>query len=114
MDNSNNIFEEVARTFNNNTNAAINGALYGTGFVLGTMTSTGLKLDNFKYEINDYLMLDYLNLKDEYNTEAAGGPSHSHIFKTPYNLKKLKIGDRVLVAQVGNECVIVGRVTKHA
>ena len=67
----NNIFEEVVRSLNNNTGKAIDGALYGTGFTLGTLTATGLKLDNFKHEINDYLVLDYLDLKDKYNTESA-------------------------------------------
>lgn len=114
MENNSNVFEEVARVFNSKTNEVVNSALFGTGFVLGTITSSGLKLDNFKYEINDYLVLDYLNLKDEYNTEAAGEHTHSHILKTPSNIKKLKSGDRVLVAQIGKDCVIVGRVAKHA
>ncbi|GAA0115746.1 hypothetical protein [Clostridium senegalense] len=110
----NNIFEEVVRSLNNNTGKAIDGALYGTGFTLGTLTTTGLKLDNFKPEINDYLVLDYLELENEYSTESSGEHSHSHILKTPSNIRKLKTGDRVLVAQVGNECVIVGRVKMHA
>ncbi|WP_040328457.1 hypothetical protein [Clostridium ihumii] len=108
-----NMFEEVVRTINNNTTEAIDGAMYGTGFTLGTLTTTGLKLDNFKKEINDYLVLDYLNLKDKYNTESAGEHTHSHNFKTPLNIEKLKVGDRVLVAQLGKDCIIVGRVKAH-
>ncbi|MBU5227861.1 hypothetical protein KQI36_14595 [Clostridium senegalense] len=114
MENNSNIFEEVARVFDSKTNKFVKDALYGTGLTLGTLTTTGLKLDNFKYEINDYLILDYLNLNEEYSTESSGEHIHNHRFKTPSNLKKLKVGDRVLVAQVGNECVIVGRVKMHA
>ena len=108
-----NIFEEVVRDMNQITGEAIKGALYGTGFTLGTLTTTGLKLDNFKHEINDYLVLDYLELENEYTTQSAGEHTHSHIVKTPPNIKKLKIGDRVLVAQLGKDCVIVGRVKAH-
>lgn len=100
------IFNEIAReikTDNSNTASSL-------GFEFGTITSTGLKLDNFKYEIKDYLALDYLKLKDEYDTEPAGTYTHAHVFKTPDNLKTLKEGDRVLVAAVGNEFVVVGRV----
>ncbi|WP_010295856.1 hypothetical protein [Clostridium senegalense] len=110
----NNIFEEVARVFDSKTNKFVKDALYGIGLTLGTLTTTGLKLDNFKYKINDYLVLDYLELENEYTTQSAGEHPHSHTLKTPSNLKKLKVGDRVLVAQVGNECVIVGRVKMHA
>ncbi|EGO86273.1 hypothetical protein G8S49_11050 [Clostridium botulinum C] len=102
------IFNELAREIKGGTNKAIGNDLSSLGF--GTITSSGLKLDKFKYEIKDYMILDYLNLKDEYTTEAAGTYTHSHILKTPNNLKALKEGDRVLVTTVGNEFIVVGRV----
>ena len=114
MNSNGDVFNEIARTMHSNTNKVISGAMDGTGLTLGTLTETGLKLDNFKYEFTDYLVLDYLNLEDSYNTQSAACPvSHSHEFKTPNNIKKLKVGDRVLVAQFGADNVIVGRVVKH-
>lgn len=104
------IFNEIAREIKGNTNRAVNEAISYIGLDLGTITSSGLKLDNFKYEIQHYMMLDYLRLKDEYNTETAGEHSHSHNFKTPKELKPLDPGDRVLVALLKNEFVVVGRI----
>ncbi|HBJ2602705.1 TPA: hypothetical protein ACXDAM_002229 [Clostridium botulinum] len=104
------IFNEIAREMKGHTNKAINKAASSLGFELGTMTSSGLKLDNFKYEIKDYLTLDYLKMKNEYNTETAGEHPHSHNLKIPKELKTLATGDRVLVALLGNEFVVVGRV----
>ena len=103
-------FNELAREIRGSTNKAVNKVVSYIGLNLGTITSSGLKLDNFKYEIKDYMTLDYLQLEDEYNTETAGKHTHSHVFKTPNNLKRLKEGDRVLVAAVGSEFVVVGRV----
>ncbi|ASN68296.1 hypothetical protein 10S11_34 [uncultured Caudovirales phage] len=103
-------FNEIARELNNNTNKVIGQALSTTGLTLGTIKSTGLKLDNFKYEIKNYLVLEHLKMKNEYNTEASGENPHKHILKTPQELKALDDGDRVLVALLGNEFVVVGRV----
>lgn len=104
------IFNEVAREIKGNTNVAVNKATSYLGFDLGTITSSGLKLDNFRREIKDYMMLDYLKMKNEYNTETAGEYPHTHIFKTPEELRLIAPGDRVLVALLGNEFVVVGRV----
>lgn len=104
------IFNEIAREIKGNTNRAVNEAISYIGLDLGTITAAGLKLDNLKYEIQDYMMLDYLKMKNEYNTEIAGEYPHNHIFKTPEELKPLVTGDRVLVALLGNEFVVVGRV----
>lgn len=112
--NEGDVFNEIARTIHGNTNNAIQGAMFGTGLVLGTLTSAGLKLDNFKHEFNEYLILDYLKLEDSYYTEITScTSSHKHEFKTPDNLKKLTVGDRVLVAQFGADNVIVGRVVSN-
>ncbi len=111
----NNIFEDIKRIMDTNSKSEINKAMFSNSLVLGTITTTGLKLDDFKHEISDYLVLDYLKLNDNYSTEDTSCTSlHSHEFKTPENLKSIKSGDRVLVARIGNECVIVGRVSTNA
>ncbi|GAA0735742.1 hypothetical protein [Clostridium oceanicum] len=104
------IFNEIARTIKEDTKGSISTAVTSLELQLGTITSTGLKVDNFKYEIKDYLMLDYLKLEKEYKTEIAGEHPHSHIIKTPKELKAISTGNRVLVATVGNEYIVVGRV----
>lgn len=113
MSNDDNVFNEIKRIMDGNTNGAIKGAVEGTGLTLGTITEMGLKLDNFRHEFTDYLVLDYLKLEDSYNTESASDPSHLHEFKTPSNLKKLQAGDRVLVSQFGADNVVVGRVVSN-
>ena len=111
--NESDVFNEIARVVNGNTHNAIRGVVEGTGLTLGTITEIGLKLDNFKHEFADYMVLHYLKLEDSYNSESAGDPSHSHEIKTPNNLKKLQTGDRVLVAQFGADNVVIGRVASN-
>ena len=109
-----NAVNELARAVHGNTHKTIKGAIEGTGLTRGTITETGLLLDGFKHEFKDYEVLDYLKLEDIYNTESAGDPSHSHEIKTPPNLTKLKVKDRVLVAQFGADNVVIGKVVPHA
>lgn len=99
-------FNELAREIKKGSKNSINKALLGVGLEFGTITSTGLKLDTFKFEIKDYLVLEYLKLSQENFTSTNSGSS----VKTPKELKPITPGDRVLVAAVGNEFVIVGRV----
>lgn len=103
--------QELVRVVKDETSKSINSATTGLGVEFGTMTETGLKLDNFKDVITDYKVLDYLTMDKEYfaDTNNAGEYSHSHKVITPDGLKPLKSGDRVLVAQVGAEFVILGR-----
>lgn len=99
---------EIAAKVVNNT---------GFSMTLGTITETGLVLDNFKYEITNYMVLDYLAMDKDYftGTDVAGGEySHSHRVKTPDGLKPLNVGDRVLVATIGAQNIIVGRVKANA
>lgn len=105
--------QELARAMKDETNKSINSATTGLGVEFGTMTETGLQLDNFKSEITDYKVLDYLTINKDYftNTNSAGEDSHSHSVITPDGLKPLKPGDRVLVSQIGAEFVIIGRVS---
>lgn len=105
---------EIARTINNNMNSAIAESNYGTGFSLGTVTDTGLNVDNVKQEYprGDYWILDNLKNPDSITTESANGPeSHIHTINTPNNQKGIKVGDRVLVALMGVNAVIIGRVS---
>ncbi|BAH07928.1 hypothetical protein [Clostridium kluyveri] len=104
--------QELVRVMEDKTNGSINSAVSGIGVEFGSITETGLQLDNFKHEITDYKMLDYLTMDKDYftNTNSAGEDSHSHKVVTPDGLKPLKSGDRVLVAQVGNEFIVIGRV----
>lgn len=106
--------ENLVRTIKDSTNSSINNAMSGIGVEFGTMTETGLQLDNFKHEITDYKVLDYLTTDKDYfaQTDTAGGEySHSHKVATPDGLKPLKSGDRVLAAQVGAEFIILGRMS---
>lgn len=104
-----NIFDEVVRTMNDNTHNSISKSLFGVGLTLGTFNGDSLTLDNFKYDITDYLALDISILSSSYNTEESSG--HAHKFNTPTLLQGIKAGDRVLVAEIGAECVIIGRVS---
>lgn len=110
MENNFNIFDEVVRQMHSNTDKSIANSLFGVGLTLGTFNGDSLALDNFNKPITDYLILDLLNLGDSYSTEQSSG--HSHNFNMPEPLKSIKQGDRVLVALIGAECVIIGRV-KH-
>ena len=104
-----NIFDEIARTVNNNTHKSIKKALFGVGLTLGTFNGSSLKLDNFDQEVTDYLILDLLNLASSYQTEKSN--DHTHTFNMPEPLQSIKQGDRVLVAEIGSDCVIIGRVS---
>lgn len=105
------IFNDVARVIKNNTNKSIKNGISAIGLELGTITSSGLKVDNFKHVVKDYMVLEYLKLQDQYYTEYAGDDSHRHTIPTPSGLKPLSVGNRVLVATVGNNFVVIGRVT---
>lgn len=119
MTTHNSIYNEVAdvaREIKKHTNKSIGSAISGLGAEFGTITDSGLKLDSFKYEITDYMILDYLTMDTNYfaQTDTAGTDSHSHKVITPEGLKPLKTGDRVLVTEVGNETIVLGRVSRNA
>lgn len=103
------IFNELARDLKGNTNKAINRAVASLGYELGTITSSGLKLDNFKYEITDYMVLEHLKLDASIFSNTIDG---LHSIATPNQLRPLASGDRVLVAAVSeSDFIVVGRVT---
>lgn len=82
MDND---FSEVVRIINQKTDTAINNSKFGTGCTLATYNGTSVTLDNFKHPITDFLKLHSFNAN---------------------------IGDRVLVAEIGSEVVVIGRVVR--
>lgn len=110
------IFNEIARHIKDNTNKSIEKAVLK--LELGTITSSGLKVDNFKYVANEYMVLEYLKTENQYETNSAGveihdqgTQYHKHRFNIPSVLRPLSSGDRVLVATVDNNFVVIGRVS---
>ena len=79
---------------------------------LGTITTNGLKLDRFKYEIQDYLVAEYLITPTTITTEISGSDGHTHMIKIPEQLQPLKEGDRVLAVPVngGRDFVVIAKV----
>ena len=100
------IFNEIAREIKNDTIRKINQA--SLGLELGTITSTGLKIDNFKYVLSDYMVLEYLKTNSQYETRMS--ENHNHAFNIPNVLRPLAAGDRVLVATVDNNFLVIGRI----
>lgn len=110
----NDIYNEIARVVHGNTNQSIATSNYGTGMALATVTESGLLVDGIKQEYpkGDYWILDNLKNTDNITTESASGPeSHTHTIKAPSNQLAIKVGDRVLVAVMGINAVIVGRIS---
>lgn len=77
----------LANTIRNQTNKAIESAMYGTGLALGIKTTKGVLVDGQKNEFSgsDCMMIEHMT--NEYET-----------------------GDRVLVALLDTTCVIIGKV----
>lgn len=112
-------------------------ALNGIGAVLGTMTATGLKLDDFKHEIQDYLVAELPGtfklpdftisgsvegLRDSTGGELEGQGNFqfakTDIEKTLLDVKKgFQPGDRVLVFRLngGQDVIVLCKVVnRHA
>lgn len=107
-------------------------ALSGVGAVLGTITSTGLKLDDFKHELQDYLVAELPGLlsvpRHMYKGTSTSVESENwegKELKTSFYIGEdeledvnlslnegLKPGDRVLAIRVnsGNDVVVVCKV----
>jgi len=108
-----NAYRELARGIKNMAKKQSNSAVNGLYPELGTITSTGLLLDRFKYEFNEFLIAEYLSFPDIFaSTAAAGSDLHSHDVLTPDQLKSLQAGDRVLAIPVndGQDYVVIARV----
>ena len=100
------IFNEIARQMKDDISKTVNKA--ALGLELGTITTTGLKIDNFKYVVSDYMVLEYLKTNTQYQTKTS--ENHSHAFNIPGALRPLAAGDRVLVATVNNNFLVIGRI----
>jgi len=122
-------FADVMRsTMSKHTQQAISGL----GAVLGTMTASGVKLDDFKHEIQDYMIAELPGMLEMPQRIYTGsvhpqgqGQFHgsstisdyafdpSEVEESVLHLNKgLKPGDRVLALRVnsGNDVVIVCKV----
>jgi len=104
----NNPYKEIAGIITGEARKSGNQARLVAAPELGVITASGLKLDELKDEIKDYLVLDYLTVGEE--DMAATDGDHTHNVKTPESLKPLTVGNRVLVLQVGIDFIVIGRV----
>ncbi len=130
-------FKELVSTLEMRMDSKAAQRVSGIPCELGTMTSTGLKLDKFKHEIQDYLVADWLvkvhfpafslvgtatSPVDEQGNDQPGASTSEltrydflprEVDQVRLELKAdLKPGDRVLAVPVngGQEAVIVAKV----
>lgn len=122
-------FADVMRgAMNNHSRQAVSGM----GAVLGTVTSSGVKLDDFKHEVQDYLIAEFPGTLTLPEREVVGAISgigdvanggttsvgrfllqESEVDEANWSLGKgLKPGDRVLAMRVnsGNDIVVLCKV----
>lgn len=130
---STNPFKELASLMDRRSSKRMGELLSGVPCELGTITATGLKLDNFKHEVQDYLIADWrvkLHLPAFFfvgtstsPVDAAGNPLPGAVTSdlTKYSMSEKEIdqvwlelkpdlapGDRVLVIPVnGDQDLIV-------
>ncbi|MDP4098985.1 hypothetical protein OIN60_19865 [Paenibacillus sp. P96] len=123
-----NLASALHSTFSKQTKQAVSGV----GAVLGTITATGLKLDDFKHELQDYMIAELpgmLALPRYMGTGTTAKLEEPYWddkqINTSFYMEKtdiedvrlelnqgLKPGDRVLAVRVngGNDVVVVCRV----
>ncbi len=103
-------------------------ALGGVGAVLGTITGTGLKLDDFKHEFQDFMVAELPGVltvpgsvmagTPMLDVRSAGDPKQEESSSNETEIEDarlslaLKPGDRVLAVRVngGNDVVVVCKV----
>ncbi|MFB4332702.1 hypothetical protein [Paenibacillus sp. CR_12] len=119
-------YGQLASSLYASLNKQTRQAMGGVGAVLGTITSTGLKLDDFKHELQDYMVAElpgmlFLPRYTAAGTATLGGQQQEMTFDVEENEvedtlfelgKGLKPGDRVLAVRVnsGNDVVVVCKV----
>ncbi|EGG33351.1 hypothetical protein [Paenibacillus sp. HGF5] len=119
-------YGQLASSLYASLNKQTRQAMGGVGAVLGTITSTGLKLDDFKHELQDYMVAELPGMLSLPRYTAAGtailgGQQQGMTFDVEENEvedtlfelgKGLKPGDRVLAVRVnsGNDVVVVCKV----
>lgn len=97
----------------------------GLGGVLGTMTSSGVKLDDFKHEFQDYLLAEFPGTLEKASDsgevslvapvpDESGDPSAAIVSgsQIKFGVDGLKAGDRVLAVRVndGSDIVVLCKV----
>ena len=119
-------FKELASVLTDNAGKQADKAVLGLSPELGTITVTGLKLDRFKHEIQEYLVAEYLMMPADFFTttelnsgahaQVTGDGKHDHNIITPQQLKPLAPGDRVMAlpANGGQDFVVMARVVPNA
>lgn len=119
-------YGQLASSLYASMNKQTRQAMGGVGAVLGTITSTGLKLDDFKHELQDYMVAELPGMLSLPRYAAKGivtlggqqqdmtfDAEENEVEDTLFELGKgLKPGDRVLAVRVnsGNDVVVVCKV----
>ncbi|WP_098748810.1 hypothetical protein [Paenibacillus sp. EZ-K15] len=119
-------YGQLASSLYASMNKQTRQAMGGVGAVLGTITSTGLKLDDFKHELQDYMVAELPGMLSfpRYTAKGTvtwGGQQQDMTFDAEENEvedtlfvlgKGLKPGDRVLAVRVnsGNDVVVLCKV----
>ncbi|MBY9080990.1 DUF2577 family protein [Paenibacillus sp. HN-1] len=119
-------YDELHSALHEAVGKRIGSSLSSSPAELGTITETGLKLDSFKHEIQDYLLpgwtvkleLPAFTLQGSLNMPGGGGSASFSIQPTEIEdvvidlPSGLQPGDRVLVLPVngGNDFVVMCRV----
>ncbi len=134
-------FKQIVTLMDARMTDKANRAVSGMQCELGTMTAAGLKLDNFKHEIKDHLVADWLakiylpafflvgtaTSPVDVQGNPLPGATTSALTKYSFNAREiedvrlelkqgLKSGDRVMVAPVngGQDFVILAKVMPNA
>ncbi|WP_106766824.1 hypothetical protein [Paenibacillus faecalis] len=123
---NNDPYGQLASSLYSSLNKQTRQALGGVGAVLGTVTSTGLKLDDFKHEFQDYMVAELPGLLSLPRRTVTGQTTwegkqvelsfdfeESEVEEARLEPGKgLKPGDRVLAIRVngGNDVVVVSKV----
>ncbi|MEF2964912.1 hypothetical protein V3851_03640 [Paenibacillus sp. M1] len=127
---SNNPYTALAVTLRENALHKTKEALSGITAELGTITASGLKLDQFKHEIGDYMVAEFpgtlklpelklsgtvTGIKDGEgrNVQGEGGFSFQPSETEEVSLKPVfKPGDRVLVIPLngGHDAIVICKV----
>ncbi|HBG4162551.1 TPA: hypothetical protein KQD38_004012, partial [Clostridioides difficile] len=79
-------FNGVARILKEKMNKSVNDGVFGIGCELAEITANGLKINGYKDEMQDYLVLENLTLKEDYFTfsdeVSSGEYRHKHKIET--------------------------------
>ncbi|MFG0953182.1 hypothetical protein ACGAKC_19340, partial [Clostridioides difficile] len=75
-------FNGVARILKEKMNKSVSNGTFGIGCELAEITANGLKVSGYKDEIQNYLVLENLTLKEDYFTfsdeVSSGEYRHKH------------------------------------